>query len=414
MPMIQLLHHRLRRAALAGCGTVLVAGGCSRQAEMQPPAEASLRIAAPAIAEEQTPSVREAERWGNDFVTALAADDVAAANEKIDWDAIFDAATRNLGVPEPVRDQFIAWGKRTAAESGLVRQLARAEQRGGDVSLVRCRIDGDECHALFRMVQESGLNYYDARLVRRGNVVRATEIDAYLAGEPVSATLRRYFLTSVAKQAPAELQNSSGLDGDLIRHADDVTAVFAAADARDHARVLEVARALPPSLQRSKAILMVRTIAAAQSDAEEHARAIDELRSAFPDAPSFDLVAIDFHSLRREHEACLAAIDRLDERVGGDPYLDVLRAAACLGARDHAGAIGSIEAAIGAMPDLLQPYWIRVAISLDQHKHDDTASWLDTISRRFGMPFPDLEGVPEYAEFVKSAEYRDWKARRGH
>lgn len=412
--MNHLPRHRLRCVALTGCASVMLAGGCSRQAELVPPAEASLRIAAPGMAEEQPPSVREAERWGNDFVTALAADNIATANEQIDWDAIFDAATCDLGMPEPIRGRFIAWGKRTAAESGLVRQLARAEQGGGDVSLVRCRTDGDECHALLRVVQESGLNYYDARLVRRDGDVRAADIDVYLAGEPVSATLRRYFLTSDAEQSPAVLRSSSGLDGDLVRHADDVKALLEAADARDHDRVLDVARALPPSLRRSRALLMVRIIAAAQGDPDEHARAINELRDAFPDAPCLDLVAIDFHSLRREHDACLAAIDRLDERIGGDPYLAVLRAAACLGAHDHAGAIGSIEAAIGAMPDLVQPYWIRVAISLDQKKYDDTVAWLDRISERFDMPITDLEGVAEYADFVKSPEYRAWMARRGN
>lgn len=410
--MSHLPRHRLRRAALAGCATALVAGGCSRQAEVVPPKAASPPISAPATAQQHALTVGEAERWGNDFVTALATGDIATANDRIDWNAIVDAATCDLGVPETVRGQFVAWGKQTAAESGLVRQLARVEQAGGDVALVRCRIAGDECHALFRVLHESVLNYYDARLVRRGDVVRAADIDVYLAGEPVSATLRRYFLTAAAKQAPVALQSSSGLDGDLVRHADALKALFAAADASDHARVLEVARELPPSLQRSKAILMVRIIAAAQADEEEHARAIAELQDAFPDAPCRDLVTIDFHSLRREHDACRAAIDRLDERVGGDPYLDVLRAATCLEAHDHAGAIGSIEAAIGAMPDLVQPYWIRVAISLDQQKHDDTAVWLDTISKRFGVTFPDLEGVPKYAEFVKSPEYRDWKARR--
>lgn len=385
--------------------------GCTRRGDISLPRAAS-RASGPATVEKTVPTASQAERWGNDFVTALAADDIAAANAMIDWDEIFDTATRDLGAPEPIRGQFIARARQSAARSGLVSQLARAEQAGGDVSLVRCRADADECHAVLRVVRETGLNYYDARLLRRDGVVRAADIDIYLAGQPVSATLRRYFLMAAAKQSPPVLQNLSGLDGELFRHADDLEALFTAADASDHAGVLDVVRGLSPALQRDKAILLVRTIAAAQVDQEDHARSIGELRAAFPDDPCLQLVAIDHHSLRREHEACLAAIDRLDRQVGGDPYLDVLRASACLGARDHAGAIRYVEKAIAAMPDLIQPYWIRVAIALDQQNHDDTATWLDTIAKRFNVPVSGVEDVPEYAEFVKSPQHREWKARR--
>lgn len=81
-------------------------------------------------------------------------------------------------------------------------------------------------------------------------------------------------------------------------------------------------------------------------------------------------------------------------------------------AGDAARATGLIEKAIEALPNLLQLYWVRVSIALDAKKHADTAAWLDVIAERFGLEFADLEEVPEDAEFVKSPEYRDWKARR--
>lgn len=391
---------------------VALAGGCSRRAELAVPPSASLPPASPATSATAAPTPIQADRWGSAFVAAIVTDDVVAANAMIDWDAIFDTATSGLPVPEVIRGEFVARGRHSATRSGLVSQLTNAVAAGGDVAFVRSHAEKGECHALVRVIQAAGLNYYDARLVLRDGQVRAADIDVYLAGEPITATLRRYFVMYAAAQADRASSGGTEIDPDLVRQADLLQSFFAAAEAGDHARVLEVFEGLPASLQRERAIGLARVAAAAQVDAGQHSRAMAELRTAFPDAACVDLVGIDHHSQRGEHEACLASIDRLDHAIGGDPYLDVLRATACLGARDHRRASTFIEKAIDATPGLLQLYWIRVAVALEERNHRDTAAWLDTIAARFDVPFADLEGVPEYAEFVKSPEYRQWTARR--
>ena len=65
------------------------------------------------------------------------------------------------------------------------------------------------------------------------------------------------------------------------------------------------------------------------------------------------------------------------------------------------------------MPDRLELYWSRLTVALRQRRHDETAAWLDTIAERFPIVFNDLDELPDYAEFVKSPEYREWKARQG-
>jgi hypothetical protein len=401
---------RRRRVCLAGLAAAVVAGGCSRQADPIPRAAAALPPVAAPSGVPATPTTSQAERWGAEFATAIVARDPAAANALIDWDAIFDTATGGLGVAEPVRVQFIARGRESAATTGLAAQLVRAVLSGGDVSFVRGRSAGVECRAVLRVIQETGLNYYDARLVVRDGRVLARDIDIARAGEPVSATIRRYFLMFAAAQSSVPPAAS---DGELFHHARELQSLFAAADAADHTQVLEIVAGLPPSLREDEAILQVRAIAAAQAGPEEHSAAIDALRAACPNAPGLALACIDLHARRGEQEECLAAIDRLDAQIGGDPYLDAVRATACFVARDYPQATRLIEQAINAMPDLLQLYWIRVAIALAERDHDETAAWLDRITTKFGVACTDLEQVPDYAEFVKSPEYRDWQARRG-
>ena len=407
--------HQLAR--LAGIVALLAAVGCSRPASL--PASAAVEFAAapakafPAEAPGATPTVAEGERWGEQFAALLAVGDVEAAAQRIDWDEVFTAATHGTRVPERFRAGFVSEARRCVARSGFVTQLARAASSGGSVAPVRCRVDGDGCHLLMRVIQDSGLNYHDYHLVRSGTETSAADADVLLAGEQLSATIRRLFLINVATAAIPLADEPEATDATVLHNAAALRQLLTAADDGDHAGVLEVAAGLPASLLAEKPLLMARAIAAVRSGSEQQDQAVADLRAGFPDDASVDLVSIDHHAQHHDRDSCLEAIDHLDRRLGGDPYLDVLRATVHLGASDYAQATRAVEAALAALPKLPQPYWVRLAIALEQQRHDETALWLDLIAERFGVGFPDLEMIPEYAAFVRSPEYRAWKSRRG-
>lgn len=359
-----------------------------------------------------TPTIAEGDRWGEEFATALAASDVEAASRMIDWDTVFATATSGTTAPEPWRARFVAEGTRRVSRSGFVAHLAKAAAAGGSVAPLRCHLDGGECHVLLRVIQDTGLNYLDVRLMGHGAKTRAADAYVFLAGENLSATIGKVYQIATAGMAAQGASQPAGPDTDSARRADVLQRFMAATDAGDHEQVLDITANCPADLLTEKPILMARAIAAVRAGDDRHAQALDDLRAAFPDDACVDLVAIDHHARAQDRAACLAAIDRLDERLGGDPYLDVLRATVHVGAADYAEAIRASEAAVAALPRLPQPCWIRLAISLEQKRHDDTAAWLDRIAERFGVAFPDLEAIPEYAAFVQSPEYRAWKARR--
>ncbi len=82
----------------------------------------------------------------------------------------------------------------------------------------------------------------------------------------------------------------------------------------------------------------------------------------------------------------------------------------------RAGELESAEraarAAIDAEPDLQDAWWQLTTISLDRSDFATTADMLTRIARRFDIEFEDLRDVPEYNEFVRSAEYRAWRRSR--
>lgn len=398
---------------VVGLAAVAVAMGGVRP-EAAPSATEAHPQASRAEPRPAVPTVAEGERWGEEFATALAARGARSAAQKVDCDALFAIATNGAAVPESFRQRFVAEGTRSVARSGFVAQLAQAASAGGSVAPVRCRVDGDECHLLLRVIQDTGLNYYDVVLVRRGPEIVAADAYVFLAGEQLSATMRRFLLIAAAAAGIPPAPDAARADAVTISNAETLRELLAAADASDHAHVLELAGRLPADVLAEKPILMARAIAAIRSGVEQRSTAFDDLRAAFPDDACVELVAIDHHARNQDRNGCLEAIDRLDDRLGGDPYLDVLRATVHVGGAEYPEAIRAAEAAIKALPRLPQPYWIRLAIALEQKQHEDTAAWLDIIAERFGVAFPDLESIPEYAAFVQSPEYRAWRSRRGN
>ena len=89
-------------------------------------------------------------------------------------------------------------------------------------------------------------------------------------------------------------------------------------------------------------------------------------------------------------------------------HLHVLRAGIQYQAGDLPAADAAARKAIAEDPTLEDAYWQVATFSLDTRKYDTTVEMLDLLQKRFGVELEDLTKVPEYAEFVKSPQYRIW------
>ena len=113
-----------------------------------------------------------------------------------------------------------------------------------------------------------------------------------------------------------------------------------------------------------------------------------------------------------EYDRALAAVDRLEKAVGGDPYLDVIRAGIHLAQGDAGAARRLARQAVDGDGTLPDGYWALVNVSLADKRFDETARLLDLLREQFQLEFGDLTQIPEYAEFVQSPEYRQWAQPR--
>ena len=171
---------------------------------------------------------------------------------------------------------------------------------------------------------------------------------------------------------------------------------------------LDTYAGLPERLQKDKVALVKRIEAAKHLKGKPYDDAIRAYRKEFPNEPNLDLIMIDGYLEHKMYDRALACIDRLDQTIGGDPYLDVLRAGVNRLKGDAAAAKKSANAAIAAEPDLQAAYICLLSISLKEKEFADTSRLLTTMQHKFPGRMSTVTSDPAFADYMKSPQYQAW------
>jgi predicted Zn-dependent protease len=194
----------------------------------------------------------------------------------------------------------------------------------------------------------------------------------------------------------------------LVEAAPRVKEMTAKIHAGDGKGAVAIYRSLPEAMRREKSIMLVYVMAASKIDDEAHGRALDELRAAFPNDRGIEMMFIDANLLRGRYDEAIRIVDKVETSVGGDPYLDVIRS----NIRQKEGKLDAAEAfarrATERDENLQGAWWALVNINLAQKDHAETLRALSFLRDTLEVEIDDLAKYPEYAEFVKSKEYREF------
>lgn len=359
-------------------------------------------------------TVDDCRRLAQTFVREVHEGDVGAASDRVDWAGILEEAMR--GVPEngpgaDVRRQFSNQFLQGLKKSGgLVAQVAEVVRQGGGYKLLRIQ-ETSPVRAVVRLLPPGGgVNYHTFYFGKNAQgEVRILDIGVAVSGERLSETLRRGFLSLLAQSSQDFSPYLSETERFYMKHLDDLRAMAEALGQEELGRVDGLYDELPAALQQDHGVLMLRLQAARSRGESEFAKALETTRQAGGDPLAAELFAIDAWMQLERPDAALDSIDRIDAAVGGDPYLQVMRADVHYRAGELEAAERAAKAAIDADPDLQDAYWQLTTISLDLHNFAMTANMLTRIGQRFDIEFQDLRDLPEYNEFVRSPEYRAWK-----
>ncbi len=350
--------------------------------------------------------------YANEVVAAVATGNKSVLNALIDWDAIFATSTADLDAPATVVSGWIREMKQSLATGlGFADAIIQNSKAGGQFDYLRTRISHGQQVILFRLIGggTQGVNYIEF-IVKQGpdRKVRAADIYPYVSGEFMTESIRRGLLPAAASASRSFLAKLVTKEQDVVL---DMPKIQPIADAIIHGKKKEAMRLLDelrPETRKTKMVLLLRTQAAQEAGEKEYLATLEEFRSLFPNDPSLDLQLIDYYLLTKKPEEALKCIDRLDRSVGGDPYLNYMRASLALERGDRAEARRLGELVVKEEPSFKQAYFFLLGISIQDKTHVETLTQLKRLQKKLGVTFKDLTTVKEYGDFVKSPQYKEW------
>jgi len=371
-------------------------------------------IAGPARAEpvpSGATSLAEVEAFAKGLEKSLTKGDSTPLADALDIDAMLVITQQGVEAPQEFLDGFRQGASGTARQSLL--QAWRTWLPPSRADVVRVSMVDGRPRALFRVVSEEGAFSYSALVVtgRPGGGLRIVDVWMAATGELMSETLRATLRDIVSRlSAGAEGQKAvAGLTGDTSA----LQLISALVQGGKPREALDEWARLSESSKTMRHVALLRVMAATQlGDAAELDAALAHHRRLFPTDAALNLFLIDDSINKRKWDVALAAIDGVDQAVGGDPYLSIQRANTCVLAERWADVTTHAKKAADAGVEVEQAHWLLVTSSLRREDHVETARLLGFMETKLGIELADLRGVEDYAGFVKSEPGRAFVGKR--
>lgn len=407
---------RLRRTILGGlCLIVIVLAGYDKTdgAEIDANDATNAPLGSEASKRWKTPSDEECRELAKKLEAAASSGDAAAINSLIDWEALLDRVTGGIDGVDAFRRKFVTGIKKSLGRgNGLAHAVVANVSAGGSYRFLKVRTREGKKSILFRLIggeESPSVNYHDMLVTSkpRGSI-RVVDVYVTTTGEFISSTLRRVFIPLAVAESKSVLQSLNRKESESVKYVDQFGQMYLAMKRKQFRRVLQIYSRLPETLQKDKNILMLQLMAAQKIGDKEYLDALDVYQKYHPADPSLDILVIDAFIIRGEYDKSLAAIDRLDEWVGGDPYLDVLRSNICLLKKDYAKVKKYAKRAIKADEERPDAYSNLVEVSLAERDFRETTRLLTRLENDLDLGYGDLTKDPDFAEYIKSPQYQNW------
>ena len=354
----------------------------------------------------------ECEAFGHQLEDHFSKGDRGFYADSFDVDTMLDRALAVPGVDTTDIESDIATFKK-AFKTGFTRQLSSQIQ---GLKFLRLRHAGRDVRLICRVTPIGGGMNYQELAVKRGADGKMGFVDMfiYLTGEMMSETIKRAIIPAVVEKQKSLVERLFGEKSDVVKYFMQWTEVAKLSSEGRHREALAAYAKLPASLQKEKFILVSRLkSASALGDDKEYLAALELWQRAYPKDPSLDLISIDAFILRKRYSKALESVDRLDQAVGGDPYLDYQRGMLYELMGDPAKSDEALNRAIEREPTLVVVHFLLFGHRVQEKNYPAAVAALVRMQKDTGYSSgriaSAIERQREYASFIKSDEYRNWR-----
>jgi predicted Zn-dependent protease len=205
-----------------------------------------------------------------------------------------------------------------------------------------------------------------------------------------------------------------GIESDYLNNADKFLSIIGDVYQGSNKEALATYATLPENLKRDKMLALARLRAALVlgADSSEYASASDDILTFFPGESWTDLIAVDVYNRRHKYDKALAAVDRLDMALGGDPYLDSARADVLFNMGQLQEAKTLARKSLRAEPAQISAYTTLLSAALLQGNFRAVNLLLSELEEKRGLDMSKATATADYADFLKSDEGRKWLESR--
>ncbi len=406
------IHVRRSRAlwtiSLLLVGIVFIASGCQQKPGNSPTRGTvdTRRFPRPTL---ESVSEEEAERVGRAFAKFMSQRDYDAVYALFDLDQLVDLACYGFDPESRFRRDFVKGFNKNRHD--YVRNLAVGLQDMPFVTCLRIVEKKGVQHAVIRLHgSETSFTYLNLIIAKRPSGHAAiVDLVPVAVGEAQSRTIRRFFLAAVASASRSIVERLTKQDNEVVENLSKIQQIVLSRQQGDDAEALRIYDSLPESLRMSKLFLSIALSASINLEKlERHQQLVDEYRRRYPDDVTADMILIDYYAIKENHAEMLKAIDRIDKGIGGDPFLDLIRAQAKLGEQDWTAARKLAQSVIDDVPNARYAYWTAFEAAFQLKDNADATRQLKVLFEDFGVEVRDLESEPDYKELTDSAEYQEF------
>ncbi len=189
--------------------------------------------------------------------------------------------------------------------------------RGGSFRLLRAYEQEGKQHLLFRMVTEGGsLNYHDMQLTLVRDSVKVEDIYSYLTGELLTTSIANLMEVMAPPDIDVKTANSN---------VDSLVLLKQLLQRKDYEGVRQLYEKMGPAFRKSKGFQITYVKACEQISTDLYRTALENFAKSFPNDPNTHLLLLDAYFLAGDYDRTIYEVNKLNELLGGDPYLDFYR-----------------------------------------------------------------------------------------
>jgi hypothetical protein len=341
----------------------------------------------PAARKVSPPTTQEAEAFAKDFAGKLSPCDTAAIDRLSDVDLMLSRAV--AGRSRLDMKEF----KRGMGSLGTM--LCRQFSADVNITYLRVQQQDGAPRPLIRLVSDKGVNYFQLELDKHAGQIKLADLYIFVSGEKLSETL--------GSLIDAMSNSNTGAASKLIEVRQRMR------DGKWQEAHAEITT-LPRELRDSKQVRLLEVLIAAELSDDVYVKTMNTYAKMFPNDPSLSLVMIDNAILRKQYDAALKYMTELDTRVGGDPYLDVLRAGTLSSAGRTDEALAAAKRATEREATLQPTWWQLLTIQCANQRYADALPTLEALRDKFQVDVSadNLNNDERFVGLVASPEYKAW------